>query len=104
MNIKRLIQFMGYIFLLTAVLTSGCSQKKYTTTFTPPEQQTPETLDMSYQGPRANIAVGDFMVKARGATMHIGDGLREMLESALFESLRFNVLDRLDPEGLKAEQ
>ena len=48
--------------------------------------------------------MGDFTVKARGANQYIGDGLREMLESALFESLRFNVLDRLDPQGLSAEQ
>jgi curli biogenesis system outer membrane secretion channel CsgG len=59
---------------------------------------------MSYNGPRANIAVGDFTVKARGATNYIGDGLREMLQSALFESNRFYVLDRLDPEGMAAEQ
>jgi curli biogenesis system outer membrane secretion channel CsgG len=59
---------------------------------------------MNYQGPKANIAVGDFTVKARGATKYIGDGLREMLATALFESLRFNVLDRMDPKGLTAEQ
>lgn len=91
-------------FLAACLLAAGCTQKRYTTTFTPAGQQTPETLDMNYTGPRANIAVGDFTVKARGATRYIGDGLREMLESALFESLRFNVLDRLDPQGLKAEQ
>lgn len=104
MSIKRLIPTMLSLFLLMWVLTTGCSQERYITTFTPPQQQTPEALDMNFTGPRANIAVGDFTVKARGATQHIGDGLREMLESALFESLRFNVLDRLDPEGLKAEQ
>jgi curli biogenesis system outer membrane secretion channel CsgG len=87
------------IFLLSM---AGCTSQ-YTTTFTP-EQKVPKTLDMSYAGPRANIAVGDFTVKARGATTYIGDGLREMLETALFESQRFNVLDRLDPKGLTAEQ
>jgi curli biogenesis system outer membrane secretion channel CsgG len=92
------------LLLLLFVLGPGCSQKRYTTTFLPPEQQAPETLDMNYQGPKANIAVGDFTMKARGASSHIGDGLREMLESALFESLRFNVLDRFDPKGLQAER
>ncbi len=92
--------FCGFLLSL-----NGCvSNRKYVTTFTPPEQETPKTLDMNYGGPTANIAVGDFTVKARGATTYIGDGLREMLETALFESLRFNVLDRLDPEGLLAEQ
>jgi curli biogenesis system outer membrane secretion channel CsgG len=104
MHRRPLIATILFISLLMWVLACGCSQRRYTTTFTPQSRQTPETLDMNYQGPRATIAVGDFSVKARGATSHIGDGLREMLESALFESLRFNVLDRLDPQGLKAEQ
>jgi curli biogenesis system outer membrane secretion channel CsgG len=64
----------------------------------------PSTLDMDYNGPRANIAVGDFDVKARGATLQIGDGLREMMETALFESERYNVLDRMDVAGLTNEQ
>ncbi len=104
MSLKRLIPKVLFLFLFPGILTIGCAQKQYITTFTPPDQQTPDTLDMNYRGLRANISVGDFTVKARGATVHIGDGLREMLESALFESLRFNVLDRLDPEGLMAEQ
>lgn len=87
---------------LAVVLFSGCT-RHYMTTFTP-EQEVSRELDMSYTGPKANIAVGDFTVKARGATSYIGDGLREMLETALFESLRFNVLDRLDTKGLTAEQ
>ena len=73
------------------------------TTFTP-EQNVPRNLDMNYTGPRANIVIGGFEVKARGANIYIGDGLREMLETALFESKRFNVFDRLDPKGLTAEQ
>lgn len=90
------------VALLSATLCS-CAQQQYMTSFTP-KQNTPRTLDMNYNGPRANIAVGDFTVKARGATNYIGDGLREMLQSALFESNRFYVLDRLDPEGMAAEQ
>jgi curli biogenesis system outer membrane secretion channel CsgG len=103
MHMKRQTASILLLSLFLGVMAAGCAQK-YTTTFTPPEKQAPETLDMSYEGPRANIAVGDFTVKASGATNYIGDGLREMLESALFESLRFNVLDRLDPQGIKAEQ
>ncbi len=90
---------LGTLFLL---IVAGCTSH-YVTTFTP-EKEPSRQLDMNYQGPRANIAVGDFRVKARGATQYIGDGLREMLATALFESLRFNVLDRLDPKGLTAEQ
>ena len=88
--------FSGMIVIL------GCTNK-YMTSFTP-EEVIPRHLDMSYAGPRANVAVGGFDVKAIGATRYFGDGLREMLETALFESRRFNVLDRLDVKGLAAEQ
>ncbi len=91
-------------FFILIILLSGCGQDQYITSFNSPQQQRPQTLNMNYTGPKANIAIGDFTVKARGATRYIGDGLREMLGTALFESLRFNVLDRQDPKGLSAEQ
>ena len=58
----------------------------------------------AYQGPKAIIAVGDFTVQARGAPQEIGDGLREMLQTALFESNYFYVVDRSDTAGISAEQ
>lgn len=58
----------------------------------------------AYQGPKAVIAVGDFAVQAKGAPQEIGDGLREMLLTALFESNYFIVVDRMDPAGISAEQ
>ena len=99
---KKIIFLFLSLTLSCLIFMSGCTGH-YVTTFTP-EKEPPRRLDMNYQGPRANIAVGDFRVKARGATQYIGDGLREMLATALFESLRFNVLDRMDPKGLTAEQ
>lgn len=98
--------FLSLFFCLCLgglIFVTGCTTRKYMTSFTP-QETVPQHLDMNYAGPMANIAIGDFTVKARGATTYIGDGLREMLETALFESLRFNVLDRLDPKGLTAEQ
>ena len=92
------------LFLLSFILNVGCvTEDRYITTFTP-EQKVPRHLDMTYDGPRANVAVGDFQVKASGATNYIGDGLREILATSLFESQRFNVLDRMDTEGIIAEQ
>jgi curli biogenesis system outer membrane secretion channel CsgG len=91
------------ILLLTVLIFQGCVQQNYVTTFSAPDPS-PNTLDMNYNGPKANIAVGDFTVKARGSSRYIGDGLREMLQTSLFESLRFNVLDRLDTQGMAAEQ
>jgi curli biogenesis system outer membrane secretion channel CsgG len=105
MNRKKIFSSIYVFFIIFMFFLVGCGQDQYMTSFSSPQQQQiPRTLDMNYNGPRANIAVGDFTVKARGATQYIGDGLREMLETALFESLRFNVLDRLDPQGLSAEQ
>ena len=97
-------RFCLLIFVcLTFPLWTGCASQNYMTSFTP-RQEPQRYLDMSYNGPRANVAVGDFRVKARGASSYIGDGLREMLETALFESRRFNTLDRMDMKGLAAEQ
>jgi len=58
----------------------------------------------AYQGPKAMISVGDFTVQARGAPQEIGDGLREMLQTALFESNYFILIDRMDTAGISAEQ
>lgn len=57
-----------------------------------------------YDGPKARIAVGDFQVKAAGATIEIGDGLREMLLTALFNSNRFIVLERQAVQDVMLEQ
>jgi len=99
---KKIFFLFFFLTVSCFILMSGCTGR-YVTTFTP-EKEPPRRLDMNYQGPRANIAVGDFRVKARGATQYIGDGLREMLATALFESERFNVLDRMDTKGMTAEQ
>lgn len=58
----------------------------------------------TYDGPKARIAVGDFQVKAAGATMEIGDGLREMLLTALFNTNRFIVLERQVIQDVMLEQ
>lgn len=57
-----------------------------------------------YDGPQARIAVGDFEVKAAGATAEIGDGLREMLLTELFEAGRFIVLERQAIQDVMLEQ
>lgn len=55
-------------------------------------------------GNKALIAVGDFQVKAAGAGQFIGDGLREMLVTALHNSGQYVVVERMDLQGLAAEQ
>jgi curli biogenesis system outer membrane secretion channel CsgG len=48
--------------------------------------------------------VGDFSIKAAQAPGAIGDALREMFITALHETGRFIVVERLDIRGLAAEQ
>ena len=57
-----------------------------------------------YLGPKARVAVGDFQVKAAGATMAVGDGLREMLVTGLFNTNRFIVLERQAIQDVMLEQ
>jgi curli biogenesis system outer membrane secretion channel CsgG/Flp pilus assembly protein TadD len=53
---------------------------------------------------KASVAIGDFQVKAANANQYIGDGLREMLVTALHGNGNFIVLERMDMKGLAAEQ
>lgn len=58
-----------------------------------------------YDGPKARVAVQDFQVKAgSGAPTVIGDGLREMLATALFNTNRFIVLERQGMQDVLLEQ
>ncbi len=50
------------------------------------------------------VAVGDFQVKAAAATRAIGDGLREMLVTALHNTGAVTVVERIDLPGVAAEQ
>jgi curli biogenesis system outer membrane secretion channel CsgG len=57
-----------------------------------------------YDGPQARIAVGDFHAKAADATIEIGNGLREMLLTSLFNTNRFIVLERQAIKDIMLEQ
>lgn len=63
-----------------------------------PPQQPGETRE------QAAIMVGDMLTKAANASSAIGDGLREMLITALHNSGRFIVVERMDLQTLAAEQ
>jgi len=60
-------------------------------------------LGDAYHGAKCVAAVGDFAVQVPGAPQAVGDGLREMLQTALFESNYFTVVDRMDSTGISAE-
>lgn len=55
-------------------------------------------------GRKAMVAIGDFQVKAAGAGQFIGDGMREMLVTTLHNSGNYIVVERMDLQGLAAEQ
>ncbi len=57
---------------------------------------------ITYKGPKARIAVASFKCKAAKCYGAIGDGLADMLATALFRTGRFIVLER--GEGLRAIQ
>ena len=61
-------------------------------------------LGEKYHGPKCVIDVGDFGIRLKGVQENLGDGLREMLVTALIESNYFVVVDRMDIEDLTAEQ
>jgi len=65
---------------------------------------TGDSPDARPDGLRAAVTVGDFQVKAAKATPYIGDGLREMLLTALHRSGYFIVVERMDIQGIAAEQ
>ena len=58
---------------------------------------------VSYQGPKARIAVGSFEVKAAKAYGRIGDGVQDMLIDALFKTNRFIVLEKAAVADLQSE-
>jgi curli biogenesis system outer membrane secretion channel CsgG len=55
-------------------------------------------------GKKAMIAIGDFQVKAAGAEQFIGDGLREMLLTTMYNDGHYILVERMDLKGLAAEQ
>ncbi len=61
-------------------------------------------LGQAYQGPKCILAVEAFAVEVPGAPLEIGNGLTEMLQTALFECNYFIVVDRSDTQGISAEQ
>ncbi|MCX8082639.1 MAG: CsgG/HfaB family protein [bacterium] len=58
---------------------------------------------VSYQGPKARIAVGSFEVKAAKAYGRIGEGIQDMLIDALFKTNRFIVLEKAALADLQSE-
>ncbi|QJA06210.1 hypothetical protein FVE67_05075 [Thermosulfurimonas marina] len=91
---------VGFFLLFFLVLLGGCVSSGVQTTV---ESTGPTVQEVvTYQGPKARIAVASFKCKAAKCSGAIGDGLADMLSTALFRTGRFIVLER--GEGLRAIQ
>ncbi|MEW6079123.1 MAG: CsgG/HfaB family protein [Thermodesulfobacteriota bacterium] len=73
----------------------------------PPASVAAEEFDIplgsAYQGAKCMAAVEDFAMEVPGAPDDVKNGLQEMLQTALFESNYFILVDRSDPQGISAE-
>ncbi len=83
---------VGKVLLLAmaALLITACTE---TTTNVQTGGPTVQEA-LTYQGPKARIAVASFKCKAAQCGGQIGDGLADMLATALFRTGRFVVLER----------
>ena len=99
-------KLVSLFILMTCLLYFGCAGPGHPTArVTQGSGPSIQEAQMErYDGPKARIAVGDFQVKAAGATVEIGDGLREMLLTSLFNTNRFIVLERQVIQDVMLEQ
>jgi curli biogenesis system outer membrane secretion channel CsgG len=91
----RLVTILGWALLASA----GCSGLTVPTTQL--KSSTGPAVNAAagerYEGPKARLSVASFTVKAPKAKDVGGDGLADMLATALFESNRYIVLERHAP-------
>jgi len=85
---KGVLRFAVVLFCVA--LLAACVETTTTVKSEGPSVQ--EAL--TYQGPKARIAVASFKCKAAKCSGAIGSGLADMLATALFRSNRFVVLER----------
>jgi curli biogenesis system outer membrane secretion channel CsgG len=84
-------RWIGYMVMI--VLVSALAACQETTTNVQTSGPTVQEA-LTYQGPKARIAVASFKCKAAKCSGEIGGGLSDMLATALFGTGRFVVLER----------
>jgi curli biogenesis system outer membrane secretion channel CsgG len=95
------------IVSLFAVSLASCVSAEPRTTATVTSGGGPsiqQAQQEAYNGPKARTAVNKFTVKSSKGHHELGQGLADMLTTALFHSNRFIVLDRTDHKDVMAEQ
>jgi len=84
---------------------AGCASTEPTATVVGGSGQTMgQAQKERYDGPRARIAVNKFTNKSVSGQGKLGQGMADMLTTALFQSNRFIVLDRTDSDAIVKEQ
>jgi curli biogenesis system outer membrane secretion channel CsgG len=78
------------LIFLSILSLSGCAVINKPVEFV--DKFIAETLFPEYSGPKANVVVADFGVKAAKATTEVGAGLRDMLVAGLGKTNRFSVI------------
>ena len=96
---KRISWTFAITLTLMVALVLACTPQVKTTV-----QSSGPTIEqaITYHGPRARIAVASFRCKAAKCNGEIGDGVADMLSTALFRTGKFVVLER--GAGLKSIQ
>jgi len=99
-------KFICFIVLSLAMLSvTGCATMEGMTQPTAQVDAYAGTQPLPpYSGPKARIALASFDVKAAKAGWEIGDGLREMLITALMNTNRFRIVERQELEAVLQEQ
>jgi curli biogenesis system outer membrane secretion channel CsgG len=87
----RMSSVLGFASILFSFALAGCVALEPSAKVRSHDQG-PAALS-AYQGPRARVAVGEFSVKAAKARGVIGEGLADMVATALVQTNRFIVLD-----------
>jgi curli biogenesis system outer membrane secretion channel CsgG len=96
-----------FIVSLFAISFAACASAEPQTTATVTSGGGPsiqQAQQEAYNGPKARTAVNKFTIKSSKGHGELGQGLADMLTTALFHSNRFIVLDRTDHRDVMAEQ
>lgn len=93
--------------MTVAVLTIvfGCASSQTTATVTSSGGPGIQQAQMEpYDGPKARVAVTKFVNKSASGHRELGQGMADMMTSAMFHSNRFIMLDRTDIGDVMEEQ
>lgn len=102
-SVLNRIAILGLAGIVLNIWCAGMMEPTANVTSTGGPDISQATLEQ-YNGPKARIAVTKFEVKAAKALGTVGDGMADMLSTALFQSNRYIVLERSSLSHVLAEQ